>query len=97
MRMPPDQLVGNFPNDVVDVESPGFARDFSMHYGQEQEIAEFLPKMCVIVASSGLDQFVGLFNCCRHQRFVGLFTVPRTTARRAQLGDDLAEIRKALS
>ncbi len=90
--MAPDEFVGDLRNDVVDGESPGFARDLGVHHHQQQEIAKFFLKVGIVSSASGFRHLIRFFNCRRQQRFVRLFPVPWTAARRAQFGDDVAKL-----
>ena len=45
MRVPSDQFIRNFVNNLVDVEAPSLARDLRVHHYQQEQIAQFLPKM----------------------------------------------------
>ena len=60
MRMPPDEFVRHLLNHLLGVEPAGFARDLGMHYYEQQEIAEFLAKMRVVLSARGLGHFVCL-------------------------------------
>ena len=62
MRVSPHQFVRNFPDDLIDIEAPCFAGDLRMHDYQQQKIAQFLAKMCVIFRARGLRHFVSFFK-----------------------------------
>jgi hypothetical protein len=47
-------------NYLFDVEAAGFARDLRMHHYEQQKIAEFLAKMCIVLRARGLGRFVCL-------------------------------------
>ena len=49
VRMSPDQFFGDLSNDIVDLESAGFAGDLRVHHNQEQKIPELFAKMRVIL------------------------------------------------
>src|SRR5262245_25288058 len=62
MRMPPDEFVRYVSNYLLNAEPAGFACDLSMHYHEQQKIAEFLAKMRVVLRARGLGRFVCLLN-----------------------------------
>src|SRR4029453_3755122 len=51
MRVTPDQFLRYILEHAVDVEPVEFAGDFGVHHDQQQEVAEFFPKICVIVGA----------------------------------------------
>jgi len=83
MRMTPHQLLRHVIDDIVDVESDGFARDLGVHHDQQQEVTEFLAKMRVVLGAGGSATSVSFFNRRWQKRFVRLLPVPRTAARLA--------------
>src|SRR2546430_12371493 len=90
--MPPDQFIGDLRDHVVDLELTGFTRDLSVHDHEKQKIAEFFPKMRLVLSVSSFGNFIGFLDRRWQKRFVGLFPVPRTPARRAQFGDSVAQL-----
>src|SRR5690348_14586106 len=97
MRMPPNQFLSDVANDVVDIESFGFARDLSVHDCQKQKVAKFLLKMRVVLRAGGFSHFIRFLDRCRQQRLVRLLAIPWATAGRPKLRDDLAQLRKVVS
>src|SRR5947207_11573012 len=89
--MPPDQFIGDLRDHVVDLELTGFTRDLGVHDHEKQKIAEFFPKMRLVLSVSSFGNFISFLDRRRQKRFVRLFPIPRTAARGAQLGDDVTE------
>src|SRR5213076_1388004 len=83
-------------NHLLDVEPAGFTRDLGMHHYEQQKIAEFLAKMCIVLSARGLGRFVCLLYERWQQRLVGLLPIPRATTRSAKFRDDVAELRKVI-
>src|SRR6266852_6982747 len=92
MWMSPNQFLGDLRNDVVDVKFPCFARYLGVHDYEKQKVAEFFPKMRVVFSAGSFGDFVSFFDRRGQQRFMRLLPVPRTTARRAQFGNDVAKL-----
>ena len=88
VRMPPDQLVGQLPCDVVDVEAAVRPRRLGGDPGVEehlqQHVAELLADGGDVVRLHRLDQLVALLDEVAQQRGVGLLGVPGAAAGRAQ-------------
>jgi hypothetical protein len=97
MRVPPDQLGGYFPKDLLDIEAAGFARDFRMHDRHKDQIAQFFTKILIVACPNRPSDFICFLNQARKERFVCLLSVPRAAARGPELGHDLAEPREVIS
>ena len=91
MRMAADELGGDPGGHVVESEPPGFRGDLAVHDHLEQQIAQFLAKMRVVVLADGLDRFIGLFDHPFAERVVRLFAVPRATVGSAEPGNNGAK------
>ena len=79
MRMTPHQLFAHAFEHFVDSKSAGFARDLRVHHDQEKKIAQFLAQIRIMAR---ITTFFTLEDAGA-ERFVRLFAIPRTTARRA--------------
>src|SRR2546423_14009633 len=67
-----------------------------MHHYEQQEIAEFLAKMCIVLSARGLGRFVCLLYERWQQRLIRLLPIPRATSRSAKFRDDIAELREVI-
>jgi hypothetical protein len=63
-----------------------------VHHDEQQKIAQFLAKICVVLGAERPDYFVSLFDQRREQRVVGLLAIPGAPARGAQLCDNAAKL-----
>src|SRR6266567_1665773 len=79
-------------NHLLDVEPAVFARDLGMHHYEQQEIAEFLAKMCIVLSARGLGRFVCLLYERWQQRLVRLLAIPRATSRSAELREVIGDL-----
>src|SRR5690348_5755533 len=80
MGMPPDQFIRDVADNFVNVEASSFTRDLRVHHHQQEQIAQFLAEMRVVLGVRSLRHFVSLFDYSSQQRFMGLFPVPWATA-----------------
>src|SRR4029077_100558 len=91
MGVPADQFLAYFSRDFVNIEAFLFRSDLGMHDNYQEQIAQLLAQIGVVLRINGPGDFVSLLQQRRNQRGVGLFAVPRATLRRAQLGDYVAK------
>ncbi len=91
VRMSPDQLRRHFLQDFVDMETPGFVRNFRMHHGEQNQVAQLFAKIGVVLRANRARHFIRFLDDRRQQRFVRLLGVPRATAGSAELRDDGAQ------
>ena len=65
MRMTPDHLFADSLHHVVDCEIAIFFRDLGMEHHLEQDIAQFLGHVSLVVHLRRIDVFVGFFDKIR--------------------------------
>ena len=76
--MPEDHLLAEPVDDVSDVVTPLFFRDFAVEDNVQQHVAEFLFQVVVIVLEDGIAQFINLLDGHRTEGIDGLGMVPGT-------------------
>src|SRR6266487_5628259 len=91
MRVTPDEFLRHVTENIIDIESVLFLRDFRVHHDEQEKIAQFFAEICAVIRAHRSGYFVSLFNQSRQKRIMRLLAVQGTTARRPQFRDDLAE------
>ncbi len=80
MGMAPDQLVGDRPGNLVEVERPDLARQAGVKDNLEQQVAQFVLQVIHIVALDRIGHLVCLLDGIRRNRAERLLQVPRAAA-----------------
>ena len=94
VRMTANEFFGHLPDDVVDVECTGLARDRGVHDDEQKKVAQFFAEIRSVVRARRTSDFVHFFDQRRQERLVRLLPVPRTAAGCPQFCDDFAELVK---
>ena len=67
-----------------------------MEYHLEEDIAQFLRHVDLVVRLRGVNVFVGFFDKIRQQGLVRLLTVPRAPFGRTEGGHDIQQVLKGV-
>ena len=63
VRMSPNQLLRDLRDDIVDVESPGLARDLGVHDHEQEKVAQFFPQIRFVFRAHRAGDFISFFDC----------------------------------
>ena len=91
VRVTAHEFVGDSACDIVERVASGFLGEFAVKDHLQEQVAEFLHEVFVVLALDGVDRFVGLFDQIRNDRLVSLFRIPRAATGRAQAVHDGTE------
>ena len=97
MGMSSDQLFCDTVRNPVEIKRARFTRYLAMQYHLKEEVPEFLTHVLCIVILNRLKHFICLLNQIRKQTPMRLLTVPRTTARAAEIMDDFLQAQEAIA
>src|SRR5262245_23668343 len=92
MGMPPDELVANALEDLVDIKGAVFLPYLRLENDVKQQVAEFFSKTVGIVVVDGFKDFVCLFDEHGFEGVPILFPIPWATVWAPQPGHDLNEV-----
>src|SRR5687768_11636040 len=67
MGMPADQFGRDVAENSFDIEPPLFPGDFRVHYGEQDQVAQFLAKILVVTGADRSGDFVSLLDEPRQQ------------------------------
>jgi len=79
-------LLVHLAGDVVEGELPGLGRHLSVQDDMEQQVAQFLPEVGVVLPVDGLQELADLLDQAVADGPVGLFAIPWTTIGGTQPG-----------
>ena len=92
MRMAANQLVGDVPGDVLEIERAAFLRQLTMENDLQQQIAKFLFQLVIVTGFDRVEQFIDFLHRVPPQRAMILLAIPRAAFGRTQLRHDIEQI-----
>ncbi len=92
VRMTAEQFVGDVPRHFLEIKCASFLRELAMKDHLQQQIAQFLRHLVIVMSLDGVNEFINFFDRVKAQRHVVLLAVPRATGRRAQADHNSEQI-----
>ncbi|MNE65788.1 hypothetical protein D3C80_1612950 [compost metagenome] len=86
MRVAALQFVADGVAHLIEVEQPLLLAHLGVKHHLEQQIAQFITQIGIVLALNGIQHFVGFFQGVRRDGGEGLLTIPRATHLRIAQG-----------
>ena len=85
-------IVSTYPPRACGIGT--FSRDLRVHHYEQEQIAQFFPKIRFVFGADCPGDLVSFLDRRRQERLMCLFAVPRTTVWGTQLRNDVAQFFK---